>query len=311
MARFSINDLLNAQSRALEGRPGIGFNISNIPLAKIRPSQANKYGVRAVEELAASIESMGLLHNIVVRAPDAEGMHEIVSGERRYRACKMLFEAGNADYATVPCKVENVEGEAVSELKLLYANATARELTDYEKTYQAQRIKELLKQLKREGHPFKGRLREIVAEMLEVSPAQVGRMESIGKNLTPELTEKFKDGEIGITRAYELSTLPKDVQAEALEGKADRLNAELRRQAKGKAAQESEPTQKEGNRERGVEQAQRRTHEDIIRSMTTVQLARFLSGWGSGTEYEQGEYDPDIMAWLQAEAVDGWPEVDA
>lgn len=109
------------------------------------------------------------------------------------------------------------ENKAISELKLLYANAAARELTDYEKTYQAGRIKEILQALKKDGYKFQGRMREIVADMLDVSPAQMGRMESINKNLSPEFKEEFKAGNIGITTAYELSGQSEAEQAATLE----------------------------------------------------------------------------------------------
>ena len=96
----------------------------------------------------------------------------------------------------------------------------ARDLTDYERTQQAKRIKEVLRGLKENGHQIKGRMREIVAELLNVSQAQVGRMERIEKNLIPEAKAKFKAGDIGITQAYDLSALPKEEQAKALrEGK--------------------------------------------------------------------------------------------
>ncbi|WP_277669043.1 ParB/RepB/Spo0J family partition protein [Caproiciproducens galactitolivorans] len=217
MAKFSMNDLLNSQSRKAPERVQSEFEIRHIPIGKIIPAENNKYGIRDIEELAASIETMGLLHNLVVKEPNAEGFYELVSGERRFRACKMLYEGGNEKFSTVPCKVEGNEDKAFTELKLIYANATSRELTDYEKTYQAGRIKELLQELKANGYKFKGRMREIVADILNVSPAQMWRMESINKNLSPEFTEEFKGGNIGITTAYELSTLPKEKQATAME----------------------------------------------------------------------------------------------
>ena len=216
-SKFSMTDLLNSQSKPTQEKAGGGFEIKNIPIEKIVPSESNKYGIRDIEELAENIEAIGLLHNLVVKQPDAEGFYEIVSGERRYRACRLLYEGGNEKYATVPCKVEESEDAAFSELKLIYANATSRELTDYEKTHQAARIKELLLELKTKGFKFKGRMREIVADMLKVSPAQMGRMESIKEHLAPEFKEEFKEGSIGITTAYELSTLPEQAQAAALE----------------------------------------------------------------------------------------------
>lgn len=217
MAKFSMNDLLNSQSKSAPERVQAEFEIRHIPIDKIIPAANNKYGIRDIEELAASIETMGLLHNLVVKEPNAAGLYEIISGERRFCACKLLYDGGNNEFATIPCKVEGSENQAFSELKLIHANATSRELTDYEKTYQAGRIKELLQELKNQGYKFKGRMREIVAEMLNISPAQMGRMESINKNLVPEFKEEFKENHIGISTAYKLSTLPQEQQAEAID----------------------------------------------------------------------------------------------
>lgn len=225
MAKFTMADLLNSQSKKMEERPA--FEIRHIPIDKLKPSVKNQYGIRGIEELAANIEMLGLLHNLDVKEADEAGYYEIISGERRYQACKLLYESGNQEFKTLPCKVEALtENKAISELKLLYANAAARELTDYEKTYQAGRIKEILQALKKDGYKFQGRMREIVADMLEVSPAQMGRMESINKNLSPEFKEEFKAGNIGITTAYELSGQSEAEQAATLEAyKAEGVEA--------------------------------------------------------------------------------------
>lgn len=214
MAKFSLNDILNSQS--LSQKKPI-FEIKHIHISKIKPSKANIYGMRGIEELAANIEMLGLLHNLDVKEADKDGMYEIISGERRYQACKLLYEAGNKDFETIPCKIESAgDSDAITELKLLYANATARELTDYEKTYQAGRIKELLVQMKKDGYEFKGRMRELVADILHVSPAQVGRMEKINKNLSSEFKGEFQAGNIGITAAYELSGQSQEEQEDSL-----------------------------------------------------------------------------------------------
>jgi ParB family chromosome partitioning protein len=217
MAKFSIKDLLNDQSKPTSSGTGSGFVIRDVPIDKIVSSPSNKYGIRDIEELAASIEEMGLLHNLVVREPDSEGNYELISGERRFHACKLLYENGNTAFSTVPCKVEGQGSAAEIELKLLFANATARVLTDYEKTMQAARIKELLLEMKADGFKFKGRMRDIVADILKVSPAQMGRMESIEKHLSTEFKEEFKVGNIGITDAYTLSTQEPHEQNIALE----------------------------------------------------------------------------------------------
>lgn len=212
--RFNMNDLLNEQSKKALERVVNDFEVWQIPIGKIVPSPNNKYGIRDIEELAANIEAMGLMQSLVVQKIVENGTYQLISGERRYQAMKLLYESGNEKYATVPCKVEN-DSDEIQELKLLFANSTARELTDYEKTYQAQRIKELLVQLKKAGKKFPGKIRDYVAEILKVSSSQVGRMESISKKLTPEFTEEFKADRIGVSAAYELSTLPPKEQEKA------------------------------------------------------------------------------------------------
>lgn len=193
------------------------FEIINIPIEKIETSKLNQYGIRDVEDLAASIEEMGLLHNLVVKAENENGLYEIVSGERRYHACKLLLENGNEQFKYLPCKVEKSASDAMTELKLIHANAMARVLTDWEKIYQAGRINEILYKLKEEGYEFAGRMRTIVAEILEVSDAQAGRMIKMDKDLTEEVKEEIKAGNIGITAAYEISTLTEDEQSAALQ----------------------------------------------------------------------------------------------
>jgi ParB family transcriptional regulator, chromosome partitioning protein len=212
-----MTDLLNSQSNVSIKSAVEGFEIKHIPIENIKPSSKNNYGIRNIEEMAASIEMIGLLHNLVVRKVDNSIFYEIVSGERRYRGIKKLYEEGKEEWKTIPCKVERNKDDIFTELELLFANSTARELTDYEKTYQAGRIKEILTQLKKSGYKFTGRMRDIVAETINVSPAQMGRMESINEKLSPELKESFKEQDINITAAYELSRLPKEEQVKAFE----------------------------------------------------------------------------------------------
>lgn len=217
MSKFSMADLLNSQSKPEAPKTGRKDEIVKIPIDKIKQSPKNKYGIRDIEDLAATIEMVGLLHNLVVKEGAELGTYELVSGGRRLEALKLLVQRGKTEYAEAACKIEGTDDPAISELQLLFANSTARELTDYEKTYQAKRIKELLLQLKQQGYKFKGRMREIVADVLKVSPAQMGRMESISKNLSPDFKEEFKDGKINASAAYELSRLPEQQQVQELQ----------------------------------------------------------------------------------------------
>jgi hypothetical protein len=75
-------------------------------------------------------------------------------------------------------------------------------------------------------------MRDIVADILSVSSAQMGRMESINEHLNEGFKAEFASGNIGISTAYDASTLPEAKQAEALDalrtGKTDAVRSAVR-----------------------------------------------------------------------------------
>ena len=217
MPKFNLSQLMNEKSKSEAEPEKKPFKIDLLPIEKLVPSKMNKYTVADVADLKASIETFGLQQNLLVRERDG-GIYEIISGHRRFKAMQELFSEGNALFADVPCKVIHSGDDITAELQLLFANSTTREMSDYERTYQAKRIKELLIDLKKSGFKFQGRMRQAVADIMKMSPAQVGRMESIDANLSPEFKQEFKAGKIGVTAAYELSRLPKNQQAQEMAG---------------------------------------------------------------------------------------------
>lgn len=212
VAKFSLTDLLNDSSK--EGSSKSTFKIRNINIDKIIPDSRNFYTVNDVTELKESIFIVGLQQNLLVRENPGKDTFSLISGHRRLKALQELVREGYREFETAPCKVETDIDEIKAELQLIFANATSRELSDYEKTRQAVRIKELLALLKESGVKLTGRMRELVADTLKVSPAQVGRMESIEGKLVSEFKEEFKKGQVNFSTAYELSGLPTDKQQE-------------------------------------------------------------------------------------------------
>ena len=212
--KFNLSQLMSDQSKDAVDNERMAFKVEFIPIEKLYPSEMNKYTVQDVAELKASIELMGLQQNLLVRTK--EGGYEVISGHRRLKAMQELQASGDDQFKLIPCKIMRTTDDIQAELQLLLANSTARELTDYEKTYQAARLQELLQELERGGYKFTGRKREIVAQLMGVSSAQVGRMDSINKKLSPELKEEFSEGNINITTAYELSRLPEEQQQEVI-----------------------------------------------------------------------------------------------
>lgn len=212
--KFSMKDLLNEQSKSDSG-PSQAFTIQHLDLRSIYPDDRNFYSVNDVQDLKDAIAMVGLQQNLVVRRGASKNGYTLISGHRRLKALQLLVEEGHTEYQTVPCKVEveqSTVDEMFSELRLIFGNATSRQLSDYEKTQQAARMKELLTALKKNGTKIPGRLRDLIADTLKTSPSKVGRMENIAGNLAPEFQDEFRQGRINLSAANELAGLPEHEQ---------------------------------------------------------------------------------------------------
>ena len=89
--------------------------IQELPLADIRPNPhqpRKEFDEETLEELAASIKSIGIVQPITVREVE-DGKYEIVAGERRYRASKM------AGRETIPAYIRKTENDDVLALALI------------------------------------------------------------------------------------------------------------------------------------------------------------------------------------------------
>lgn len=60
-------------------------------------------------------------------------------------------------------------------------------------------------------------MRDLVAAMINESSTNVARMDAINNNATPEIKEQLKEGNLGITAAYEAAKLDEDEQKEIAE----------------------------------------------------------------------------------------------
>ena len=211
-AKFGITDIMNAKSRAA----GIG-NVSEyteiwLSPYDVKPSESNFYSQENIEELADSFLTVGQQQPTVLGRVNGE--FKIVSGHRRNLANILNIERGHEEFKKVRYLYKDMTG-AMFELSLLIGNAYNRELTAWEKTQQAQRLKEALLRAKEEdGLEVTGKLRDIIAELMNESPTNIARMESINNNATPEIKEQLKSGNIGITSAYEAAKLTPEEQKE-------------------------------------------------------------------------------------------------
>lgn len=218
--KFSISEgLLNQVSKnvktieELEAKDN--FKVEYIDIKNIKRNEKNFYDIVNIDELAEDIKMNGLNHNLVVRKLD-DNNYELISGERRYTALSKLVKEGNKIFALVPCKV--IEANDIdAEIILIQANAQTRELTEKEKLEQINKLTALYKTKKANGEKVPGRIRDIIAKDLNLSPTQVGRYERVNNNLIPELKTLLEEGNLTIANASEFASLSEENQKVILE----------------------------------------------------------------------------------------------
>ena len=220
-------------------------SIKMIEFSKIKPSLENFYSLSEIEMLADDIERQGLKHNlVVVEDIDEPGTYFIKSGHRRYTAVKLLVDEGRYSSKYVPCLVDGVKSKSETVLDLIMLNATTRVMTDAEIYKQYEVLKETIEELKASGVKVKGRLREKVAEMLNVSPAQVGKIENIKHNAVDEVIEAVEAGELSIATADSIAKLTEKEQKELLtENEPTKITSKkVKEKAQSKVTDQKEET---------------------------------------------------------------------
>ncbi len=215
MSAFSISEgMLNNISKNLKKSTELeakeGFKVQYISIDNIYRNKKNFYEIVDIDDLAEDIKLNGLNHNLVVRECENDTF-ELISGERRFTALSKLVKEGLPQFKTVPCKVLNVN-DIDAEIILIQANAQTRELSDTEKLKQVERLKELYKTKKSNGEKIPGKVRELIAKDLKLSPTQVGRYERINNKLISELKEILEQGNLTVANASEFSTLSEENQ---------------------------------------------------------------------------------------------------
>lgn len=187
--------------------------IEYIPIDKIDPDPNNFYALEGLEDLAASIETVGLQQPLRVRTGE-NGHVIVVSGHRRRAAVMLIIDGGSDQFKNgVPCIREGEAGSAaLQELRLIYANSGTRVLSSAEISKQAERVEALLYQLQEEGYEFPGRMRDHVAQACNVSKTKLARLKVIRDNLDHQFKTQYEEGKLSEHAAYAIARLPQDVR---------------------------------------------------------------------------------------------------
>ena len=115
-----LGDILRAKAKGdsprLPPADDLGWKeeVVSLPIGAIEPNPyqpRREFGEEQLQELAASIQQHGILHPVVVR-PKESGF-ELVAGERRLRACRLL------GWERIPAVIRELSDAEVAEIALI------------------------------------------------------------------------------------------------------------------------------------------------------------------------------------------------
>lgn len=189
-----------------------------VDIDKIHPNPTQPrmhFNQDELEELSASIEKDGLLQPILVR--EAEDGYEIIAGERRWQACKLV------GLKKVPVRIKEADDLKVLELALI-ENLQRSDLNPIEEAYSYKRMMERSGRTQSEvaSAVSKGRstianalrlldLPEEAQQLLFEEKITAGHARAILSVQTPanrlKLTEKLKNEKISVREAESIARL--------------------------------------------------------------------------------------------------------
>ncbi len=149
----------------------------------------------ALEELASSIRSQGVMQPIVVR-PIAGDRYEIIAGERRWRASQM------AGLKTIPVIIRDVPDEAAIAMALI-ENIQRENLNPIEEAIALQRLQTEFELTQQQVADAVGKSRSTITNLLRLM------------NLTPEVRTLLEHGDLEMGHARALLALQGLVQIRA------------------------------------------------------------------------------------------------
>lgn len=228
--------LLNEASKNLAKN---NMEITYIPRDEIYKNPKNEYSISDIENLADLIYVMGLREPLGVK-PEGSG-YKLIEGERRLTAIDKLIADGKWE-GDIPCIIREKElkvnldilsDEEKEILEIAGTNAGQRKYSEADYLFEVEKLEPIYKKLKASGigeftyesdtgekitQSLTGKKsRELLAERLNVSPAQVGKISKVANSGTEELKEAVKDGIANIAVAAEIASMEKEDQKRLIE----------------------------------------------------------------------------------------------
>jgi len=169
--------------------------LQNLPIEQLHPGKyqpRKDMSAEALDDLANSIKSQGIIQPIVVR-PVSEHSYEIIAGERRWRAAQI------AELDMVPCLIKNVPDEAAVAIALI-ENIQREDLNAMEEAIALERLLIEFELTHQEVADAVGKSRTAVTNLLRLN------------NLNSEVKTLLEHGDIEMGHARALLALDNDIQ---------------------------------------------------------------------------------------------------
>lgn len=253
-AGWSVMDALNRNSKAAaEDKPRARFRTKDISIRKMYSNDRNFYSMNDIDKLAQEILTVGLLENMTVMyAPCERGEYRIIAGERRWRALQLLLKKGYEEFEIATCQIKSVAEEHEEMVNIIMANAY-RDKTMADLLQEEQQLRKSLQYMKDNGLTLQGytldsgRLRDVIASIMQMSGTKIAQIDSINERLIPEFTEQLKEGRLTFSAAYEISGMDQEQQQDMLEKSQESggLTWKEVKEAKAAAEEPEEPEEAE------------------------------------------------------------------
>lgn len=255
-AGWSVMDALNRNSKAAaEDKPRARFRTKDISIRKMYSNDRNFYSMNGIEKLAQEILTVGLLENMTVMyAPCERGEYRIIAGERRWRALQFLLKKGYEEFEIATCQIKSVAEEHEEMVNIIMANAY-RDKTMADLLQEEQQLRKSLQYMKDNGLTLQGytldsgRLRDVIASIMQMSGTKIAQIDSINERLIPEFTEQLKEGRLTFSAAYEISGMDQEQQQDMLKKSQESGGLTWKEVKEAKAAAEEPEDPEEAERQ--------------------------------------------------------------
>lgn len=276
--RFQLDSAIVADIQTVNADSYID-SLKMIDIDLIEPNKNNFYEISEIEALADDIERQGLMTALVVLEQNG-GKYELISGHRRLVALKSLIADGRRRNGKVPCFIKGAKPNTETELDLIMLNATQRKYSDADTMREYDELTRIFKELEAEGKTIKGRIRDRIAEALNVSPAQVGKLDNIKHNAIPDVEQAVKAGDMSISTANEVAKLAPEKQQEIITEKPKISHKEVKEIQKQELSAEkvsSETDEEEDENEDDEDETGSKSDIPVMLSATEAEtLSRYM-----------------------------------